>query len=188
MVGAWMFVGAALAGDAPNWEASLRVGIVVAPGRPHPVGVELGGNLRFALLDSCGYAESDCYDGVVWPTAGPSVIATWRGGPRWGGFAGVVGGIGTADMHHFGFFPLWALDLRVGWAGEIGEGGGLAGGLEVGRALGAIVTSGNTSRTYGFVPASLRVGVRSGWTPDAGLSPARWDVALELSPIAGDLE
>lgn len=125
----------ALAGGGLNCEPSVRVGVIVVPGAAHPVGVELGANFRFALVDQCPGGPiipppTDCYHGWIWPTSGPTALLSWRGGTRWGGFVGPVGGVGTADVHDCGFFPLWSLDARLGLAGEVGDGAGLSVGLE----------------------------------------------------------
>lgn len=185
---------------AGNQEPSVRLGVVVVPQAVHPVGLEVGLAHRYLLVEDCSTwgntypgtsPTSDCVEPLIFPSVGPSALITWRGGARFGGFLGLIGGVGTVESHDVGFFPLWALDGRVGVGGDFGHLPGLMVGVEGGRALGYRVATpcGNSCtsfREYGAIPLALRVGARSRWGPKAGFSPPRVDVAAEMSLGSAD--
>jgi hypothetical protein len=177
-----------------NHEPSFRVGLVYVPKADHRFGVEIGANYRYLLIDQCSRwpgHETTCYRGSIYPTGGPSALVSWTGGSRLSAFAGLVSGVSTADMHQFGFFPLWSVDLRVGVAAAVHEGVGLGLGAEVGRALGAkvVVDSGpdfTSWRTYGPLGLTLRVGALTRWTPGEGFAGSHADLAVETCTFAFD--
>lgn len=161
---------ATIARAEPNGE--LLPALSVTHG-PRGWGVELAATVSLALGDHCAWAETDCRDGLWWPTVGPRVSGGWRGGRAFGfAIEGLVG-VSALDMHQFGFLPMFRAEAVGGVDFELGLAPLPVVGGQVTKSPSWRRSLGLGYQDLGVPQVSLALGVRAprgqGWRASAGL-------------------
>jgi len=185
------------ADDPLNHEWMLHLQLVHATGQAQPWGVRLGASDLYAIGDHCSYRETDCRSGrglaaSLWPLAGAAGSLEWRGGPRLAVELSAEGGLGSLDMHQYGFIPYWQAIVAPGFRYSVDQGPMLALRGYLSKSLSARFFTPDTQsyRVNSLEVLDLRVDLGTGWggraLSDSGWAPPVLAVGLQSATMAGD--
>lgn len=122
------------AAGLPNVNRSPDAAVVHAIGEDVPWGARVGATWMVAVGERCSWRD-DCKRYGVWPLAGATAHASWRGGDRAALDVGGTFGLGLLRMHDIGFEPKWAALGSVAMRAEIGRTPALVLGASLARKL-----------------------------------------------------